>query len=341
MSAPLESPTISIVTPCYNSMPFLPRLHASMQRQTYRNFEWITVDDKSKDATIEMLLALTTPGSLGMKVYALPQNSGGGVATGVGVERACGEVLMIVDHDDELEDFALQAVADEWRVLHERTDLVGLFFRRLNPATGTRIGGELEEGTEFVMSWLANSRLSITDGVFAMRREVAREFFNSRTLEAICLFGVPLAQMAARGKFRAASPTPILKYHRDNPDSQTNAVKISRKTVYTYAKQIDLADQFYFRNPLRWVRQVGAMINFSMRVHGNPIYHHRYIESRWIRALSWCLLPVGFARYATSRSHVVLDAPDFDFASIASLPDLRSPLSQGELPHPPGASRWR
>ncbi len=82
-SAPDAPPAISVVTCCYNSLPFIRRLHASLLSQSYRNFEWVLVDDCSRDGTVSLLRELPSPGNLGMRVFRLPQNSGGGVALGL------------------------------------------------------------------------------------------------------------------------------------------------------------------------------------------------------------------------------------------------------------------
>ena len=42
---------ISIFTPTYNRCNTLIKLYESIKKQTYRNFEWILVDDGSSDKT--------------------------------------------------------------------------------------------------------------------------------------------------------------------------------------------------------------------------------------------------------------------------------------------------
>ena len=41
--------TFSVFTPSYNRAKTLPRLYEALKRQTYRNLEWINVDDGSAD----------------------------------------------------------------------------------------------------------------------------------------------------------------------------------------------------------------------------------------------------------------------------------------------------
>lgn len=318
------SPIISIVTPCYNSSRFINRLHESLCRQDYQDFEWILVDDFSSDDTVDILKGLRSPGKGGISVYKLPQNSGGGVALGFGVDKCRGEIVILIDHDDELVDAAFSIIISEWGAVKNRPEVAGILYRRLDPDSGKVIGEDLPPGMEFSMSWLSNTKPSITDGFMVFKAEITKSYFNPESLETICLSGVPLNYMTKKYKLLAGRSEPLLIYHRDNPASQTNLVKISHKTVYTYAKYIDAYDVYYFKRPLYWVKHIVALIKFSIAVHGNPIFHHRFIESYLIRLLSFMLIPLGFLSYLYSKDRdVVIEIPGFDLGRLAALVDMR------------------
>ena len=46
---------ITLFTPTYNRAYILDTLYRSVQRQTFRNFEWIIIDDGSTDNTEELV----------------------------------------------------------------------------------------------------------------------------------------------------------------------------------------------------------------------------------------------------------------------------------------------
>ena len=57
MSDLLESPTISVVCPFYNRMEFLPAIIATLDHQTYRDFELVVADDGSTDRLADSIEA--------------------------------------------------------------------------------------------------------------------------------------------------------------------------------------------------------------------------------------------------------------------------------------------
>ena len=91
-----SSPSISIVTTCFNSLKFINRLQNSLCNQSYKNFEWVVVDDCSTDGTISVLMEMSSPGNLGMKVFRLPHNTGGGLAAGLAVKKAIGDACIFI-----------------------------------------------------------------------------------------------------------------------------------------------------------------------------------------------------------------------------------------------------
>jgi glycosyltransferase involved in cell wall biosynthesis len=52
-----EQPLVSVVTPVYNGEDFLAECIESVLRQTYRNYEYLIVNNRSKDRTLEIALS--------------------------------------------------------------------------------------------------------------------------------------------------------------------------------------------------------------------------------------------------------------------------------------------
>lgn len=317
-----EGVRISVVTACYNSVPFLDRIYRSLITQTYRNFEWVCVDDCSTDETVQRLIAMEPPGDLGMKVFRLPQNTGGPVALAVGTEHAQGDVIVWLDHDDEFFPFALQQIDSNWLRIENDKQSAGLFLRAAQP-DGRLIGRELLVGSKFTWSEMTNRFPDVCDGTFAIKADLFRKFATIDEMENVVLQGVIHNKMTKNHPFILADGRPIRFYHRDNPQSQTLDERISSNTVATYARLIDNADIYFLLRPIRWLRHIASLIRYSRQVHGRWLEGLRYVNRPAIRLLVRMLLPLGVVAYLRSPIANVVEIRKFRPESAKGLRDLR------------------
>lgn len=94
-------PKVSIIIPTYNSSKFIKRTIGSVLSQTFRDWELIIVDDCSKDST-ELAVREFTKFDKRIKFFKTPENSGGpATPKNIGIEKAEGEYVAFLDHDDE------------------------------------------------------------------------------------------------------------------------------------------------------------------------------------------------------------------------------------------------
>ncbi len=107
-----EAPLFSIVTPVYDPpVDVLRATLASVQRQTYGNWEWILVDDCSPDPAVRHTLREAAEFDLRLVVVERATNGHIVAASNDGLARARGEFVVLVDHDDLLVQHALARVA--------------------------------------------------------------------------------------------------------------------------------------------------------------------------------------------------------------------------------------
>lgn len=103
-------PYITIFTPVYNRAHTLERLYKSLTRQSYKDFEWVVVDDGSTDKSIEMVCGFIQ-NSPSFKIRLVKNNHGGKHrAVNTGLRTAAGKLFLILDSDDWLTDDALATV---------------------------------------------------------------------------------------------------------------------------------------------------------------------------------------------------------------------------------------
>lgn len=91
---------VSIIVPCFNQASFLPKAIASLQAQTFKNWECIVVDDGSTDNTAEVVANMALKDARIRLVQQL--NGGSASARDKGLKEAKGEYIQFLDADDTL-----------------------------------------------------------------------------------------------------------------------------------------------------------------------------------------------------------------------------------------------
>lgn len=107
----MAAPLVSIIMPCYNARPHLPRSVASVRAQSFDDWELITVDDGSSDDTQAWLREQTDPR---IRVHA-QANQGVSAARNAGLALARGEFVAFLDADDTWEPHFLRTMLDALR----------------------------------------------------------------------------------------------------------------------------------------------------------------------------------------------------------------------------------
>lgn len=118
---------ITVFTPAYNRARLLPRLYESLCRQTFKDFEWIIVDDGSSDDTSEVISKIQMRRKNSFPIwYFRKANGGKHTAINVGVNASNGKIFLILDSDDLLPDRSLEIIADKYKEIEGNTEFGGI-----------------------------------------------------------------------------------------------------------------------------------------------------------------------------------------------------------------------
>ncbi len=94
-----EGPLISVITPVYNSIPFIETAIHSVLSQSYTNWEMLITDDCSSDGTCELVEKFAHNDSR-IKLFRLSVNQGPGVARNNSIKNSNGKYIAFLDSDD-------------------------------------------------------------------------------------------------------------------------------------------------------------------------------------------------------------------------------------------------
>ncbi|WP_020167622.1 MULTISPECIES: glycosyltransferase family 2 protein [Methylotenera] len=109
----MKQPKFTVFTPAYNRAHTLHRVWDSLQTQTYRDFEWIVIDDGSVDKTAELIATWKAQADFPV-TYQYQVNSGRHIAFNRAVALAKGELFFVIDSDDGFSPNAIEVMLKAW-----------------------------------------------------------------------------------------------------------------------------------------------------------------------------------------------------------------------------------
>ena len=124
----MQKDLISVVIPCFNTSRFLLNCFEGLERQTYKNFEVIFVNDGSKDSTLQ-LLEQYCQGKTNCKIIN-QQNLGVSMARNIGLSHANGQYIYFCDSDDVMLPNLLEVLLNN--IKYNNAELSVCSFRRIN-----------------------------------------------------------------------------------------------------------------------------------------------------------------------------------------------------------------
>jgi len=150
-------PTISIVVPCYNEEAVIAESHRRLAavadaRQT-EQFEFVYIDDGSRDGTLQLLRDIAVNDGR-VRVISFARNFGHQIAVTAGIDHAIGDAVVLIDADLQDPPEVIPEMIEQWKsgfqvVYGVRTDRPGesrfklisahVFYRLLNQLSDTPI----------------------------------------------------------------------------------------------------------------------------------------------------------------------------------------------------------
>ncbi len=119
---------ITIFTPTYNRAYIIKNLYESLKKQTFKDFEWIVIDDGSTDNTEELFSEIMNEENSFPIIYKKVENGGKHRAINKGVLLATGRMFFIVDSDDNLPEDSLETILKYEKTIDEchRSEFAGV-----------------------------------------------------------------------------------------------------------------------------------------------------------------------------------------------------------------------
>lgn len=116
---------ITVFTPVYNRGYCVRNVYESLVEQSFKNFEWLVINDGSTDNTDEVINSCIQEEKISIRYYK-QSNGGQHRALNRAIELAHGYMLMIVDSDDDLKPFALERIKEYEKTISSISGFAGV-----------------------------------------------------------------------------------------------------------------------------------------------------------------------------------------------------------------------
>lgn len=182
---------ITILTPTYNREKTLTKAYNSLVNQIDKNFEWLVIDDGSKDNTKQLIDKFIKENKIKIR-YFYKKNGGKHTALNYGTPKAKGELILILDSDDYLSEDAIELVEKYWEKYKSNDKICGMTFLRKihNPIYKKKLFSECVSN---MIDFKYNNN-NLADMCEVMRKDVLLkypypEFTNERFLSEVIVTG--------------------------------------------------------------------------------------------------------------------------------------------------------
>lgn len=165
----------TVFTPTYNRGNNLKCIYQDLKNQTFKDFQWLIVDDGSEDNTKEIVEGFKSENILDIK-YIFKENGGKHSAINVGVDSAEGYLFFLADSDDGIVRDALEVIYKVWNSLNNKEQfcgIAGLFSYDNGELVGTKFN---EEFTEVSFTDVYKKYNVKGDKTVVFRTDVMKEF---------------------------------------------------------------------------------------------------------------------------------------------------------------------
>ena len=281
------------------------RVFDSLKNQTYRDFNWIIVDDGSTDNTHAVVKTFIAQADFEIK-YIYKENGGKHTAINRALQETEAELFLIADSDDSFRSDSLEVFVNTWESIpiRERPQYKGIIAKCYNAETGEEIG-------RFPQKMFDSNDL---DALFKLklrfekwnivRTDVMKEISFPEPDEKLKFYPetVVWCRMARKYKTRYIDEA-LRGYYRDQENSLiTRADARSRETVYLWQYYMNEAMDYLWKSPKYFFQ---AVIGFSRDCILSGSHYKaaiKRVNGSGKKMLITCFYPVGFI-FALLKKH--------------------------------------
>jgi glycosyltransferase involved in cell wall biosynthesis len=318
----VSSYTYTVFTPTRNRAHTLARVYDSLNAQTFRDFEWLVVDNESTDGTPELMRRWQNEAPFPIR-YIYQENRGQQGSRNRAATEALGELFLTFDSDDSCVPEALERLKFHWDSIptEERHRFSGVTCHTADEH-GRRIGTAFPFDPTDSDSIEIRLRYRVLGEKWGFQRtSVMREFLLPEIEGYTGLMPNSIAWNAIAGKYKTRYVNDVLKvYWQDEPTSLMRPVNpLADMPGHLIESRSMLNEDF------RWFRYAPWTFYLKAAKYSRSAFHSRLSLRRQAQDLNsgrarllWAIaIPLGFLIYVAERGGFAHFLPGPSLRSIA------------------------
>lgn len=297
---------ITIFTPSYNAAHTIERVYKSLKRQSYKDFEWIIWNDGSKDNTSEVVKKFLDEKEFPIYYYEEESNSGKHIIFNKGLDKAKGELILNLDADDALTDYALSSLIYYWDIIENKEEYAGIKSRTINGNDFSKINGRhFHDNKLYIDDSLYNFRykmkLDKKEMHFLQRVDLAKEY-RCPNVKGLHFYPEVIDQFEVSKKYKIRfldMPTRI--YYTDDSTLTKSTYKRYKENIYLWEYYINNVPKLWFYSFKTWLK---SYIGYSRDSLYNKIKYKQSVKKviKIRKKIIYTLFyPIGWLLYKLNK----------------------------------------
>jgi glycosyltransferase involved in cell wall biosynthesis len=293
----------TVFTPTYNRAHTLLRVYESLKHQTFRDFEWLIVDDGSTDNTKELVEVWQKENPFPIR-YFWQKNAHKKVAFNRGVKEARGELFICWDSDDAALPEALEIFNRHWRNIPEaERDGFSAVWCLCLDERGNIIGNKFPEDTFDSNMLEIVHRYKVTGEKWgAQRTDVLRQFPYPENVQGHVPESVVWSAIARKYKTRFINDALRIYYIETDSIMQTAAAGKNADGLALWPRE-ELCNnlQWFCYNPKWFLKMAANYTRFHLHLQKNNANKRWVLHGFFPRLLVVLMYPIGQLLYMLDK----------------------------------------
>jgi glycosyltransferase involved in cell wall biosynthesis len=291
----------TVFTPTYNRAHTLTRVYNSLANQTFKDFEWLIVDDGSTDNTGEIVNKWIKNSKFSIR-YIKKQNGGKHTAINVGVKEAQGELFLIHDSDDSCVPETIERFSFHWDSIQpeDKSKFSGVTVLCKN-SEGEIVGDKFSESPMDMSALEIRSQFKVEGEKWGFHKtDIFKEFpFPEFKGERFISEGLIWNRMAMKYKVRHVNE--VLRIYEYSPDGLVaSMLKIRLNSP--------IGTRLYYNElsslPISIKLKVKAIINYCRFSFHSNISSNKIVNESSSKVLCALLITIGYVVYKIDSKKV-------------------------------------